>query len=1086
MISRMSSYQMHNPDALFTLLLLIPLWYLAWLRLREMERVRRWTLISIRSLVLIALILLLSDIQHADRTDRLTIIGLLDVSGSIREFANIPRLHDVIESTETNDLRNAEDDGPLVAIRDWFRKATEGRRNDDQIGLIVFDQNPIALATPTTAALDDQGVDRQTGEGTDIAKAIRYGLAMFPADTSKRLVLLTDGNETTGQLVEAAREAAGSGSSLTSGDLIAGLPAALAGVPIDVVPIDYAVEHEVMIERIEVPSFGRPDQRISVRIVIRSAAPTEGRLHLLDEGVAVDLNGPTVEGLSRIIQLQAGLNVITTEVTLGNAAVSRFQAIYEPLDPTSDTLQTNNQAEAFTITPQRGSVLIAEGIPSDEAGILASVLADSGFSVKRLLADDLPNSILELQAFDLVILHNAQVESVKESTQENLNRYVDELGGGLIMIGGYDSFGAGRWEDTAVAEVLPVSLDIPDELRIPTAAIAIVIDRSGSMNYSVMGTRRSKQEIANEGAAMAIGLLDKNDYVAVYSFASTTRDVVPMQLVQDPEPIADRIRSIRAEGGTNMFPALQRAHRALQSVDAEIKHVVCLSDGQSQGGGFVELAQQMNSDGITVSTIAVGDDADTTTLEEIAIQGGGTYYFVRNPDILPRVFVKDIQVVRHPLIREGAFSPTVRSTGSVIVDGLAGRLPPLHGLVLTQPRTDNATATVLIESPEGDPILATAQFGLGRTAAFTSDAHDDWAREWISQPTYRQLWTQLCRSIARPPGNRDFALQTTIENDRLRIRLIDDSTASQDGSEPSSIPLTAHGVVYAPDGSSIPIRLNRTGPTLYEATVEATQSGNYVVAITPQRGTEQFGIVLGGINRSLGLEYRRLRSSPQRVLAAAAISGGRILDLKHPETAGLFDSEHRRDIVTLLPLWPVLLVWGVVLLVVDIALRRIAWTGTQIRDWVQQTLARIRLTPLHAAHAESTLGRLRTVNPTTPSASHLKQEQVRPDTPVSLLGSTRHSSKTPPHQPTKSSESNTSTRPKPSDSSEPSQVAHEKEVKAAQQRGLAALMGDSSSTTDDSASSADGPSLDQPAAPPTQSAASRMLERRRKQQNSDE
>ncbi len=749
---------------------------------------------------------------------------------------------------------------------------------------------------------------------------------------------------------------------------------------IDLVPIEYEVNHEVTVERVEVPPFSRPGERIKVRIVIRSTGNATGRLYLKREGRAIDLNGPENEGMSRLVELQDGLQVVTTEVTLGEETVSRFVASFEPSGTQDDTMLSNNHASVMTISAQRGSVLIVDGVYEGRGHYLGDVLKNAGFSVKRVPADALPDSLVELQSYDLVILQNVPAEDVSQSSQKNLVRYVNDLGGGLIMVGGYDSFGAGHWEDTPVAALLPVSLKVPEELRIPRAAIALVLDRSGSMNYAVAGTRRTKQEIANEGAALAIESLDKNDFIAVYAFATFTQTIVPMQKVKNPKAVADKIRSITAGGGTSILPAMERAFKALQKVDAEIKHVVCLSDGQSQGEGFGRLAARMKKAGITVSAIAVGNDADEVTMEDIANQGGGRYYFVRNPEILPRIFVKEIRVIRRPLIREVDFHPVIRDKSSPITAAMGSRPPLLHGLVLTQALKNDATVHFLMQTPEGEPILTYKQEGMGRTAAFTSDAHDNWAKDWITLPVYQNLWTTLSRTIMRPPGNRDYELRTSIKGDRLQLQILDetankrrnskDNSQNQNGNRAGNgtdnfannddrLPLVIPGFVYSPDGRSIAVRLRQTGPNIYSASVPAQAGGQYVVALTPRRGRENIGLILGGINRPAGVEYRRMASNTKRLRAAVKAAGGRILDVSDPETVNLFDHDSIPETLSMTPMWTMLVWWVIALFLIDVAARRFAWDGEIIRERIHRTLMRVRLAPQRSAQTAATLEQLR-------------------------------------------------------------------------------------------------------------------------------
>lgn len=952
-----------HPEALWLLLLALPCTAAGWWLLSWADWFRRAVVVALRVVVLVLLILVLAGVSRVEKHDRLTVIGLADISGSVRHFANVPPL------SET-----APPDA-LAAVREWFREASRRRRPGDRFGLIAFDGSARAVTSPTTA-IDyvDHPFDLPGREGTNIAQAIEFGLAMFPPDSARRLVLFSDGVETAGSALAAAADAAGAN-------------AAGRGVPIDIVPLPYHVASEVKVDRIEVPSNARPGQRITARVVIESTAAIAGRLDLLLEGTPLDLNGRE-PGRSRPVRLNPGTNVEIVEVELAATAVNRFRAVFSPDDPALDTMLENNTAEAFTVTPQQGAVLVVDAVYDGRGTILPRVLEEAGLSVRVVGPRDLPHNPVELQAYDLIILQNVPAEEVAAPQQQQLAQYVEDFGGGLIMVGGYDSFGAGGWIDTALDPLLPVDMRIPDELRVPTAAIAIVLDRSGSMNESA-GGGQSKQGVANEGAAIAIATLDPLDYLTVIAFSGHASTIVPVGRVGDAKSIVRQVRGITSDGGTNMGPALRDAHAALRSVEADVKHVICLTDGRSMPDDFIGIAREMRRGGITLSTIAVGQDIDGALLAEMAREGGGEFYAVLNPRILPRIFVKEIRVVRRPLIREIPFTPVIEPTGSPLTESFGPQLPPLGGLVLTQrrdafeakthaaPDGERSTAApgaakpglaaarglrapvnLLITAPEGQPILAHWQAGLGRVAAFTSDAHDRWAADWIDWPGYRQLWSALARTIARPPGSSRFELMTTIESDQLIVTLrhVEDAESTEGQATPPMI--SVPGICYLPDGRRIELRLRPTGPGAYATRLPAEESGHYVVALTPRLAGGAVDLVIGGVSRSSGVEYRRLSSNIALLEAIADQTGGRLLDPHNPGEAALFDRRDMPASIGLVPMWGPLLVLASLLFVFDVASRRIAWSTPAIIAALRRAKERAGLGEVAAGQAAA-IGSLR-------------------------------------------------------------------------------------------------------------------------------
>ena len=309
--------------------------------------------------------------------------------------------------------------------------------------------------------------------------------------------------------------------------------------------------------------------------------------------------------------------------------------------------------------------------------------------------------------------------------------------------------------------------------------IALVLDNSGSMGRRVSASMFTQQEIANQAAALAVKTLAKGDLISVVVFNTETTVLVPLGPNTDPKTTTEKILSISPGGGTVMGPGLQEAWDQLKGVKAAVKHVIVMSDGRSMASEVLPgLAQRMKAeDGITVSTIGVGDDVDGQTMSAIASNTGGRYYQVSNPNLLPKLFPKAIRVVRPPLIREGLFQPVILPTASPLTAGLSDP-PPLRGLVLTQKRPE-PTITYSMAAPTGEPLLADWTVELGHVAAFTSDARaGGWAEPWIPWPGYKELWTTIARSMAKSASPERLELTTEVVGDELRLRL---DAAGQDG-----------------------------------------------------------------------------------------------------------------------------------------------------------------------------------------------------------------------------------------------------------------------------------------------------------------
>lgn len=945
------SVSLANPLWLLVALLAVPLAVVGLRWMVAMSRVRRWSAVALRAALLAVMALALAGASSLRTSDRLAVIAVVDVSQSVR------------------DLAFADSPGAYAAtVRNWLARASAERRPDDLFGVVVFDGRRAALLAPAARDTGDLDLSISFREGTDIEGALRHAAALFPPGVSRRLLLVSDGVETSGDALAAAAD-------LASG-------ASAPRTPVDVLPIAYAATNEVFVEAVDTPPTASSESLVTVRVVLRATGRARGALRLLAEGAPVpDETGATV----RQVEFGPGRAVELFQVRLADRRVHRFEAVFEPEQradgtPAGDRVASNNRASAFTISPGRGSILlidgVSEGAPQGAGRTLVSALRATGLDVEVVAPLEAPADLLTLQNYDLVALEDVAADEVSPTTQQLLADYVSRSGGGLVMIGGPDSFGAGGWKGSPLEPLLPVTLDLPEQLIVPPAAIMIVLDSSGSMARGLLGGMRTQQAIANEGAARAILSLDEQDLVGVLEFNNATNTVVALGPNTDPQASAERVRRIVSGGGTNMHPALAEAGERLAQVEAQVKHVILLSDGIAQGApsAGVQIASNLRTQGITVSTIAVGDGADTDSLQRIAREGGGTFYRVIDPNTLPRIFLRETRVVRRPLIREGEFTPVAQPVGSPITAGLPARTPPLFGYVLTQKRPDPSVVYPL-DAPSGEPILAHWNAGLGRVAAFTSDAHDKWARAWVGWPGFAQLWTQLARTIARPPASRGFDLAADVTGDTLSLRL--------DARDEENLPidlLTVPGVVYGPDGSRVDVSLTQTGPGLYEARVPAPESGAYIVALTPRQGDRALAPVLGGATRAVGPELRTLRSNVGLLREIADRTGGRVLDLSDPLATPLFARENLPASRASLPLWRPLLIVLVVVFLLDVATRRVAWDRWLTRD----SLAELReaaaaARSARAATATSTLRRAKErAGASQPDAPKLERQAPDP------------------------------------------------------------------------------------------------------------
>ena len=851
---------------------------------------RRWVSICVRAVLLAVLAAMLARVSLVRRTEALAVIALVDVSGSTRRFYD------------------GGNDAVLARTRSVLASIESERGPDDLLGVIAFGSRAIAVATPTIGPVSERSLDLPLSTGTNIADAIRLGRSLIPPDAAGRLLLLSDGHQTAGDAVAAA----GTG----------------GGTSVDILPLLYSLDREVILERVDAPPSAAAGAVVSVRVLLSSAGDSTGTLRLTANDIEVDLNGDA-PGAGRRIELRPGRTIEQMQVRLDDRRVHRFRAVFEP-DPepgdvprfSGDTIAENNSGEAFTLTPGRGTILLADGVSreNDDSGrTVAEALTASGFTVLTIPPDGLPGDVLRLQEHDLVILEDVPAEVVPEATQRALAAYVQDLGGGLLFIGGPNSFGAGGWKGSVLEPIMPVRLDLPERLITPEAAIIFVLDNSGSMWRSVLGSDKTQQEIANDAAALAVRSLDARDLVGIITFNSEPEELIPLAPNSKPGESAALIRGILSGGGTNAPPALRLARDRLSKSAAKVRHIVFLSDGKSRGTDqLVPLAREMADEGIKLTAIAVGDDADLVTLRRMAEQGGGAYHHALNPNTLPQLFLKAVRIVRTPLIREEPFEPVILGGGSPITVGLPPP-PPLGGLALTQPRAE-PTVVNAITTPRGEPVLAHWQVGLGQSVAFTSDA-SRWAEAWLPWEGYQQFWSQVARTASRSAtAGQGLTASAFTEPGVVRLRL---DAADSDGRPRDGLSVPA--TVYTPSGSAREVNLTQIGPGIYETSIPTDEVGSFVAVMKPASSETRLPPVIAGATLLDGPEFRAMSSDLSLLREISRRSGGRELSPEAATSRTLFDRGGIPPREAVLPLWPILLWWTLGLVLLDIATRRIAW-----------------------------------------------------------------------------------------------------------------------------------------------------------------
>lgn len=719
----------------------------------------------------------------------------------------------------------------------------------------------------------------EIGAASNFERGIQLARGLFPAGAGRHLVMVSDGLETRGSLLEAARELA------------------VSGIRLHALGVTGTIQPDVRVTRLT-PSQSRLSEGASLDLTatIEGSLAGPGRLRLFENGVEVD----SVE-----MSVAAG-EVATHRFTRvpEKRNIYNYRAVIEGFEG-RDAIPENNEALAIVDVRGKPLFLYVEG-EEGESRYLSQAMEKESIRLEVRSPEGLPESLQELAGYDGIILSDLAAHRLGEGRMTAIRDYVEKLGGGFVMIGGMNSFGVGGYYRTPIEEILPVKLRAPDQEEFQSSALALVIDRSGSM-------AGQKIEICKSAAVASAELLSAKDSIGVYAFDSQVHEIVPMTKVTSTSTIANQIALIGSGGGTNIYPGMARAREELNAVKSKIKHMIVLTDGQTSGEGYQALASQCHAEGITISTVAVGAGAQVGLLQSIAAAGGGQSYVTMDPGSIVRIFTQDTLTHTGRMIREEAFEPELVESHPMLCDWEEGGAPPLLGYVKTNRK---ATAQVPLVTDTGDPLLAHWRFGLGKVTAFTSDCKSRWAALWVSDwEGYSRLWSQILRETARAPQglHMDLNLEPRGSDVGISVDLNEDAGTRRENAEVEAevfhVPANSLGSAMKSIGT---MPLPQEGPGRYESVFRPGEAGVYLV-----RARAGSQLVSAGYVHNPSAEIATGQIDDTLLREACRITGGTYLESADQPLDLTGGNVARYE-----ELWPLLMQIFLGLLLIDLLIRR--------------------------------------------------------------------------------------------------------------------------------------------------------------------
>ncbi len=884
-----------RPIALLLLAVLPVLCWMSWRRRHATGVARAWTSAIVRSTLVALLSLSLAQPSIVRTGEGVTVLIVADVSRSI------PR-----------DLLGRAEAALQQATRHPPHRA-------DRVGVVTVARDATVAEIPSVGGEVSFGGSSGELDGSNLAHGVRRALALLPAETMNRLLLVSDGNETAGSLREAAQLATAN------------------HIPIDVLPIEYNQSGVTIFEGIRAPTRARVGQTADLKLFLRSQGGASGTLYVKENGKPVDLDVDAAgDGLA--VTLKAGPNTFEVPMSLDASGAQRYEAVFEPDAASQDGIVENKRGAATIFVGGEGRVLVVDQ-DGREGGALVDALRGGGIVVDVVNPEQLSEGIAFLAAYDAVVLINVARHEIENATDQALHAYVHDLGGGLLVVGGDQSFGAGGWIDSETSKALPVQLNPPATRELPRGALALVMHscEMAQANYW-----------SEQVAVSAIDALSRLDYAGIVVFNYGMADGVngagwyfPMQIVGDKGAALKAARSMPVGDMPDFGASMTAALAGLEKVSAGQRHAIVISDGDP-APPQQELLAKYKAAKITITTVMIaghGTAEDLQNMKAMAEWTGGNFYNVSNPKLLPKIFIKEATLVSRNLIVEGEFQPTVSPSIGGPVEGISS-VPPVKGYVLTVPREGLAQIPILNRTTEGnDPIFASWNYGLGKSAVFTSDLSGRWGGAWPAWSGFQGMWERIVRWLMRPAAPSNMLLKTRLDGEEATVEL--EAIGGESGHMNF---MRTDARVVGPDGVPSRLALEQVAPGRYRGRFMTSETGCYLIDIgfLDGSGARSGGSIQGAVTLAYPREFRTSRDNAALLRAVAEETGGRILRVSDLAVTNLFDRTSLVAPQSVRRIWDILAIVAAALLVVDVAVRRLVVDRESARDVAQQAFGGAR------------------------------------------------------------------------------------------------------------------------------------------------
>ena len=771
---------------------------------------------------------------------RLMICGLLIIvlaePRAVRSSDVVAVVYNIDMSDSVNEARNQAFD--LVAGTAAQKPMT------DQAGMVVFGRTAAVEYPPRETFPFEKYINSQVSQdATNLEQSLALSAAMLPEEHLGRIVLVSDGTETVGQLK----------------DIVDDLQA--RNVQVDVVPIEYDYKHEVLLERLDLPRFVKLGETYEASVVLTSLARGKGSLVLMEGENTI---------ARQEVEFEAGKSRYSIPIKVDQPGYYEYAARIE-VSPDQDSRSENNSVRNYLYLDGPGRVLLVMDPQSNPAEWkpMETALRQGERQVDVLSALEFPLDPLSLMPYDAVIFADVAADSLLSNQMQAMHDAIRNLGIGFMMVGGPNSFGPGGWQGSVIADALPISMEISNKKILPKGALAIILhtcEFPQGNSWAKRITKKAIQVLNSEDLVGAMAqTMNGDEWIFELTPASKYAELVPL------------INNATIGDMGTFATTMEMGLKALKDSDASSRHMIIISDGDASPPP-PPLVKAFQDAQVSVSTVAVfPHNGDVTILEEIAKATNGRFYYPNDPNQLPSIFIKEAKTLRRSQLQVRDFVPVLTNVDPMLKE--ISDAPQLHGYVLTTPR-DDPRATIVLAAPptesevkagetETDPILAVWRYGLGVTAAFTSDLTERWGKDWVGWDQYQKLVNQMITRIGRTRREQFLRVYTYV-NGNEGVVVVEDF-------HPDETLLDVTVSVSGPNGFEQSQQVRQIAPRRYQTSMPLKGEGRYQVMLGATDGTRNETAYAGFIV-SYSPEYLRFRANPIVLRDIAEKTGGSELE----------------------------------------------------------------------------------------------------------------------------------------------------------------------------------------------------------------